>query len=145
MVLRIKTINGSEHSEEWMKHIRSKKLLPEQELILIRKSNLPWLEKHSLFIQTQFWRRLRIQVMERDDFACVVCGGRVNVHVDHLCYPGFGNETLDDLQTLCYFCHAKKTQRVDMRARTPIVEVSVVANKTTQLFTLLRRKHGSKK
>lgn len=54
------------------------------------------------------WQKKRLQVFERDNWACVLCGDKgrtLNVH--HLEYMGDPwNAPLDKLKTLCQHCHA---------------------------------------
>lgn len=56
---------------------------------------------------------IRWEVWERDDFTCRECGTRQLLSVDHV-YPEVlgGTLTLDNLQTLCRSCNAKKGARV---------------------------------
>jgi len=60
------------------------------------------------------WRKLRVHVLERDGYLCVYCA-KANRHVqatdvDHSVpkYKG-GTDEMDNLQSLCRKCHAKKT------------------------------------
>jgi len=143
MVIRTDTTNinairGRKYSQLWLDVIGSTDLSLDQELAIIQELKLGWKKRHSLFSETKFWYYLRKEVLKRDNARCVQCGSDVQLHVDHITYPGHGNETIDDLQTLCYFCHAKKTTMVDMRARKPIKEKFVELHDDTQLFTAMR-------
>lgn len=57
------------------------------------------------------WQRKRLEVMQRDDFACTRCGAKdetLNVH--HWSYSKSGNPWdvgVDDLDTVCEYCHGK--------------------------------------
>jgi len=51
------------------------------------------------------WRAIAKRVAERDGFKCCECGRRTPLHCHHLDYSRFGHEELDDLITLCAYCH----------------------------------------
>jgi hypothetical protein len=65
---------------------------------------------------------LRWQVFERDGWRCVACGRRrrdgVELHVDHIVPRSRGGQdTLDNLQTLCSECNLGKSNRDDTDLR----------------------------
>ena len=53
------------------------------------------------------WQKLRLEVMDRDGWACVAClDAGTTLHVHHKDYHGDPWETpIDQLQTLCEDCH----------------------------------------
>ena len=53
------------------------------------------------------WQKRRLEIMERDGFACVACGNKESeLHVHHKRYRGQPWEAKDDdMQTLCVYCH----------------------------------------
>lgn len=59
------------------------------------------------------WKRLRWQALRRDGFACVQCGARGRLEVDHVkpvrTHPEL-SYVLGNLQSLCVPCHARKTR-----------------------------------
>ena len=59
------------------------------------------------------WQGLRLEALRRDDFACVRCGARGRLEVDHRepvrTRPDLAFDLLN-LQTLCGHCHASKTR-----------------------------------
>ncbi len=64
------------------------------------------------------WPELRKQAIYRDGGRCRLCNSSDNLEVHHRRYPKvWGEETVDDLTTLCSDCHdffsAKKTFNVD--------------------------------
>jgi len=59
------------------------------------------------YIHSDKWLERRRQALLRDGFRCQKCGSRRYLHVHHLTYARFGNEKLDDLQTVCKACHEK--------------------------------------
>lgn len=58
------------------------------------------------------WAALRQQALRRDGWACVQCGARGRLEVDHIepvrTHPGLA-WALDNLQCLCPACHTRKT------------------------------------
>jgi hypothetical protein len=53
------------------------------------------------------WQRLRLEVMQRDEFRCVACRDDAStLHVHHKRYADkLWESSLGDLQTLCESCH----------------------------------------
>lgn len=54
------------------------------------------------------WQRRRLEIMERDNFTCQICGNKdMTLNVHHLCYDGGEPWDTDDLNliTLCDECH----------------------------------------
>jgi len=64
-------------------------------------------------LRSRRWPALRQQALRRDGFACVECGARGRLEVDHIkpvrTHPHLAWE-LDNLQTLCGPCHTRKTR-----------------------------------
>lgn len=53
---------------------------------------------------TQAWKRLRLRVLERDRFRCVICGGPAKV-VDHVTsLANGGTNAPSNLRSLCPRC-----------------------------------------
>ncbi|MEO9231601.1 MAG: HNH endonuclease [Devosia sp.] len=72
-------------------------------------------------VSSQAWRAryipasTRTEVFERDAYRCVKCNGFRKLCVDHI-YPhskGGGNN-MDNLQTLCWDCNSKKSNKVEL-------------------------------
>jgi 5-methylcytosine-specific restriction endonuclease McrA len=57
------------------------------------------------------WRRIRELVIARDGGCCVLCAARTRLHVHHLHYKTFGDETGEELATLCEPCHEREHRR----------------------------------
>lgn len=57
------------------------------------------------------WERvIRPRALARDGFACVACGAREGLEVDHVIPVAKGGKwTLDNAQTLCQGCHRIKS------------------------------------
>ena len=64
-------------------------------------------------ISTKRWKRLRVEILRRDDWQCVQCGARGRLEVDHVhpvrTHPELAFEP-GNLQTLCPACHTRKTR-----------------------------------
>ena len=66
---------------------------------------------HAGFARSQAWRRLRMRVFDRDGFRCTKCGkmGR-RLECDHIVpRDEGGDDSLDNLRTLCRGCHIEIT------------------------------------
>jgi 5-methylcytosine-specific restriction endonuclease McrA len=61
-------------------------------------------------LKSDEWQKKRNQVIKRDKNRCRNCGTTIDLQVHHKNYDRFGNESLDDLVTLCYTCHEKITR-----------------------------------
>lgn len=60
------------------------------------------------------WTSRRSKVLARDHFACVQCGTRTELEVDHIVPVARGGSwDLDNLQTLCRSHHRQKTYYED--------------------------------
>jgi hypothetical protein len=74
------------------------------------------------YINGPKWKKLRLTILERDNYTCFKCKSKDNLHVHHLRYPSIlGTEETCDLITLCKSCHdavhgKKKTKK---KKRTP--------------------------
>ncbi|MFN3955104.1 MAG: HNH endonuclease [Pararhodobacter sp.] len=71
-------------------------------------------DRHSArVIQSPRWKRLRWIILRRDGFACVQCGAKGRLEVDHIKpvrdAPELSFEP-GNLQTLCPSCHTRKTR-----------------------------------
>jgi 5-methylcytosine-specific restriction endonuclease McrA len=58
------------------------------------------------YLKSARWRKLTDERKALDGYRCRVCNGGANLQVHHRTYQNIGNETLDDLTTLCAECHA---------------------------------------
>ncbi|MCB1343133.1 MAG: HNH endonuclease [Pseudooceanicola sp.] len=67
------------------------------------------------------WLTMRAAILERDNHACVKCGVRGRLEVDHIhpvrTHPGLAWEP-SNLQALCPRCHSEKTNLETGRTRT---------------------------
>lgn len=62
--------------------------------------------EYQRYIHSAEWRQIANQRLELDNHICPVCGGEAS-DVHHLTYEHFGNESMDDLVSLCRKCHYK--------------------------------------
>lgn len=64
-------------------------------------------------IRTRRWKALRLEALRRDGWACVSCGARGRLEVDHVKPVRDAPELsfdLGNLQCLCPSCHTRKTR-----------------------------------
>lgn len=55
-------------------------------------------------LHSTYWRQIREQALARDN-GCRLCGSLENLQAHHRTYARLGQESLDDLTTLCSECH----------------------------------------
>lgn len=124
----------------WMKYVGSWHISEDDELtrivFLLNKKTLTFAQARNLFYLTKFWQRLRREALSRDGSKCVQCGSVDNLQVDHIRYRGIGNDRLEDLQTLCFYCHEKKTSKSLMKVH----DISYMVKDSDELFTVVRTK-----
>jgi hypothetical protein len=54
-------------------------------------------------------KEVRNSVFERDGYNCVKCGSKSNLTLDHILPKRMdGEDSIDNLQTMCYKCNQKK-------------------------------------
>ena len=58
------------------------------------------------------WRRMRLQILERDGYRCRQCGRSGRLEVDHITPIRRGGDEYnpDNLQAICRGCHIEKTR-----------------------------------
>lgn len=101
---------------------------------------------YQAYIKSPEWEEIRQRRLERDQRRCVDCGSdgsdsRLEVH--HLTYERFGHERLDDLQTLCHFCHCIEHNIAPSAGLTPIAGPSKA--ELDERADLLRTQHNTLK
>ena len=72
-------------------------------------------KEYNTFLKSNYWKKVRLLVLERDKYKCQNCKeiGRIrnltvkDLEVHHRTYKNHKNELnhLDDLVTLCKWCH----------------------------------------
>lgn len=73
-----------------------------------------WPRHSRAVLKTRRWQALRMEALRRDGFACVQCGARSRLEVDHIESVRTKPERafdLSNLQTLCVRHHSAKTRR----------------------------------
>jgi 5-methylcytosine-specific restriction endonuclease McrA len=138
----IRSFSRQDIDDLWSDLIGSRRIFPTDEVKAINelKNSRAVSQRvaYQLYFSSRFWRMLRKRVLVRDGFACVQCKSKYLVHVDHLRYPGIGVEELDDLQTLCAYCHAKKTKAYDLLGNKTLKKDDARMTASKQLYTVLR-------
>ena len=57
------------------------------------------------YLRSDYWKKIKNQVLERDNNRCRLCNSKEKLHVHHRTYDNLGNEKLEELITLCKKCH----------------------------------------
>lgn len=72
-----------------------------------------WNRHSAAVIRTKRWKALRLEALRRDGWACVQCGAKGRLEVDHIKPVRTAPDRafdLTNLQCLCPACHARKTR-----------------------------------
>lgn len=65
------------------------------------------------YLSSKEWKLKRIQVKERDNHSCQLCGSTKDLHVHHMSgYDQIPNEPIDCLITLCNVCHKAEHDKI---------------------------------
>ena len=65
------------------------------------------------YLSSKEWKLKRIQVKERDNHSCQVCGSTKDLHVHHMSgYDLIPNEPISCLITLCNICHKDQHDKI---------------------------------
>lgn len=74
---------------------------------------MTWHRHSAAVTGSRRWKGLRLEALRRDGFACVQCGARGRLEVDHIqpvrTHPALAFD-LANLQSLCAPCHTLKTR-----------------------------------
>jgi len=63
-------------------------------------------EQHRVYLQSDGWRALRAEALERDGYRCRLCHSKTRIEVHHRRYPWRGEaDHVRNLTCLCDFCH----------------------------------------
>lgn len=63
-----------------------------------------WTDWYSNYLDSYEWGKKRQQKLDQADGVCERCGDKAT-EVHHLSYRNAGNEPLEDLMAICYWCH----------------------------------------
>lgn len=126
----------------WSDLIGSRRIFASQEVgaikDLIRTGAISAHAGYELYLTSKHWKRLRYSVLRRDEFRCVLCKSKDKLQIDHVSYGELGEDTVNNLQTLCWHCHANKTKRFDLRGNRTIAKSKANVTMNGQLYAVLR-------
>lgn len=59
------------------------------------------------YLHTGWWQAIRLEALQRGDYACCVCGATSDLNIHHDTYSHIGQEihAMDDLRVLCSYHH----------------------------------------
>jgi len=64
---------------------------------------------YAIYLQSEHWKALRMEVLIRDGFRCVRCPSRKRLQAHHKVYHDrFEDSVADELITLCQPCHKRE-------------------------------------
>lgn len=66
------------------------------------------------YLQTDHWKKKRLQALKRYNFRCQTCNSNNKLHVHHRTYERRGEELITDLICLCDKCHSKFHDKHDV-------------------------------
>ncbi len=105
---------------------------------------------YSELLRNPLWQRKRLEVMQRDGFACVNCKDAVSTLNVHHCYYKWPNKPWEypdeSLLTLCESCHAVETAEASEYKKELVeflCENGFLAHNFYQLKMLLKRDKSS--
>lgn len=65
------------------------------------------------YLSSKEWKLKRIQVKDRDNHSCKICGSTKDLHVHHMSgYDLIPNEPISCLITLCNVCHKAEHDKI---------------------------------
>ena len=73
----------------------------------VKRNRIHWHYKTDKIKRHKISPKLRYQILERDNFTCVLCGSKQVLEVDHI-DENKNNNTITNLQTLCHECNIGK-------------------------------------
>ena len=62
-------------------------------------------EEYRAYLQSDKWKALRENTLDRDNHKCRICGKTIGLDVHHINGQNRFNESPADLMTLCRKCH----------------------------------------
>jgi hypothetical protein len=65
-----------------------------------------WFEQYGQYLKSPEWRARRESRLMSDGYVCQCCGGPAT-EVHHLSYERVGDESADDLASVCHTCHER--------------------------------------
>lgn len=80
-----------------------------------KRNHGDWWAVYHEYLSSPIWNDKREAVLKRDGYKCVICSGTNNLQVHHNTYARVGEEELEDLTTLCKWCHEAVTRMLRKR------------------------------
>lgn len=79
--------------------------------LAIEKGRKTYKIKENKYKRVGLTLKTRYQILQRDGFKCVLCGGRHELEVDHILPICLGGDnTPNNLRALCWYCNHGKAQ-----------------------------------
>ncbi|TXH16947.1 MAG: hypothetical protein E6R03_04690 [Hyphomicrobiaceae bacterium] len=63
------------------------------------------------YIRSEEWREFREIALDHHGRRCGRCGHKKRLQVHHLHYENLGDESVDDVTILCFWCHEAEESR----------------------------------
>lgn len=109
----IKNQRFRDHLEDDRKEIkrlkaeRKKNKPKQQKLKGFKKVQWATVLTYGDFLHSDYWNQVRVAVLKRDNYKCIICKTTENLQVHHNTYRHHFKEHLhlEDLDTLCRGCH----------------------------------------
>jgi len=98
--------------------------------------------KYAEQLKNPLWQKMRLEILQRDNFTCLLCGDtETELHIHHKKYQKGKNPwdySNDNFQTLCKHCH-KNTEAFKIIPLTPLISSKVEFKKDGiyELYTIL--------
>ena len=70
-----------------------------------QKRRQAWRDYYDTYLKSIKWHLLRVKALTRDEYKCVACKSTDTLQLHHKHYQTLGEESLDDVITLCKKCH----------------------------------------
>ncbi len=67
---------------------------------------------YDIYLKSDHWKRMRKRALWNDDYKCHDCGTAQVLQIHHENYHRVGRELLEDLVTLCSYCHVERHPEV---------------------------------
>ena len=75
-------------------------------------------KKKRIKLSSKDYRSLHKKILSRDGYRCVLCGSMKNLSIDHIVKRSQqGDDTEDNLRTLCTTCHDKEDNTIFSQKR----------------------------
>lgn len=83
----------------------------------VGKSGVAWWKTYGEYLNSPDWRKRREKCLKRDGYECRICGSKFGLQCHHKVYARVGNESPNDLTTLCEPCHKVITSALRRRKK----------------------------